>query len=297
MRKSAFAAPEPLAQFLAASEGEAEEGALQQRVVDVPAAGFGVAVEDEEERHGGAGEPPQVDHAGAGPQRPVGEPHAVDVDQLEADGARRRVAAPEDVAVVEVPVLDSLFVELSGEAGEGFQHGDGSGRGEVSGGLRQGRVVRTARDVVAVAQQPVAAVFAPRDRFGRVDAQRPQPHGVFVGAAGFAPAEEGVDESLEQVRTAETFDRDPIPPPNVEGFDRVASGMEYLAAVFEQFGEVFREAPQAIRSGIDVNAHGGKILCCKVTFPRPMALVLFDCEVVLKRKRALPRKREKRQFR
>lgn len=34
--------------------------------------------------------------------------------------------------------------------------------------------------------------------------------------------------------------------------------MEYLAAVFEQFGEVFREAPQAIRGGIDVNAHGGK---------------------------------------
>ena len=44
--------------------------------------------------------------------------HAVDVDQLEAVGARRG-AVPEDVAVVEVPVLDSLFVELSGEAGEG----------------------------------------------------------------------------------------------------------------------------------------------------------------------------------
>ena len=54
MQKSAFAVPEPLAQFLAASEGEAEEGALKQRVVDVPAAGLGVAVEDEEERHGGA---------------------------------------------------------------------------------------------------------------------------------------------------------------------------------------------------------------------------------------------------
>lgn len=35
-------------------------------------------------------------------------------------GSRRRVAAPEDVAVVEIPVLDPLFVELHGEAGEGF---------------------------------------------------------------------------------------------------------------------------------------------------------------------------------
>lgn len=147
-----------------------------------------VAVEDEEERHGRAGEPPQVDHADTGPQRPVGETHAVDVDQLEADGSRRRVAAPEDVAVVEIPVLDPLFVELHGEAGEGFQHGDRSGRGKMPGGLRQRRVVRVVRDVVAVAQQSVAAVFAPRDGFGRVDAQRPQPHGVFVGAAGLAPA-------------------------------------------------------------------------------------------------------------
>ena len=249
--------PEPLAQFLAASEGEAEEGALKQRVVDVPAAGLGVAVEDEEERHGGAGEPPQVDHADTGPQRPVGETHAVDVDQLEADGSRRRVAAPEDVAVVEIPVLDPLFVELHGEAGEGFQHGDRSGRGKMPGGLRQRRVVRVVRDVVAVAQQSVAAVFAPRDGFGRVDAQRPQPHGVFVGAAGLAPAKKGVDEGLEQVRAAEPFDRDPYVS-DFESFDRVASGMEDLAAGPEQFGKVLREAPQAFRGGIDVNAHDGE---------------------------------------
>lgn len=96
-----------------------------------------------------------------GPQRPVGEPHAVDVDQLEANGARRRVAVPEDVAVVEVAVLDSLLVELYGEAGEGFQYGQCSGPGEMFGGLRQRRVIGVARNVVAVAQQTVMAVFAP----------------------------------------------------------------------------------------------------------------------------------------
>ena len=118
----------------------------------------------------------------------------------------------------------------------------------------------------------------------RVDAQRPQPHGVFVGAAGLAPAEKGVDEGLEQVRAAETLDHDPFIP-DIEGLDRVASGMQNLAAGPELFGEELRETPQAFRGGIDVNAHDRKNLCCKVTPPGVTLLVLFDCEVVLKRKR------------
>lgn len=122
--KSALAVPEPLAQLLAAAERQPEEGPAQQRVVDIPSARFGVAVEDVEECHGGAGQPPEVDHAGPGGKGPVVEMHAVDVDQLEAVGARGG-AVPEDVAVVEVPVLDAFLVELHGEAGEGLQHGQG----------------------------------------------------------------------------------------------------------------------------------------------------------------------------
>lgn len=43
--KSALAVPEPLAQLLAAAERQPEEGPAQQRVVDIPSARFGVAVE------------------------------------------------------------------------------------------------------------------------------------------------------------------------------------------------------------------------------------------------------------
>ena len=107
---------------------------------------------------------------------------------------------------------------------------------------------------------------------------------MFVGAAGLAPAEKGVDEGLEQVRAAETLDHDPFIP-DIEGLDRVASGMQNLAAGPELFGEELRETPQAFRGGIDVNAHDRKNLCCKVTPPGVTLLVLFDCEVVLKRKR------------
>ena len=57
--------PEPLAQLFAAAECQPEKGSSQQCVVDIPSARFGVAVEDVEERHGGAGQPPEVDHAGA----------------------------------------------------------------------------------------------------------------------------------------------------------------------------------------------------------------------------------------
>ena len=106
--------PEPLAQLLAAAERQPEEGPAQQRVVDIPSARFGVAVEDVEECHGGAGQPPEVDHTGPGGEGPVVEMHAVDVDQLEAVGARGG-ALPEDVAVVKVPVLDAFLVELHGD--------------------------------------------------------------------------------------------------------------------------------------------------------------------------------------
>ena len=188
--------------------------------------------------------------------------HAVDVDQLEAVGARGG-AVPEDVAVVEVPVLDAFLVELHGEAGEGLQHGQGSRCGEACGGLRQRGVVGAPRDVVAVAEQSAAAVFAPCDGFGRIDAQRPEPHGVFVRAAGLAPAEEGVDDGPQQVRAFEPFDDQPFSL-RLEGFDRVASRVQYLAFPVEEFGQAFREVPQVFRSRIDVNVHCGVFSATKV---------------------------------
>ena len=188
--------------------------------------------------------------------------HAVDVDQLEAVGARGG-AVPEDVAVVEVPVLDAFLVELHGEAGEGLQHGQGPRCGEACGGLRQRGVVGAPRDVVAVAEQSAAAVFAPCDGFGRIDAQRPEPHGVFVRAAGLAPAEEGVDDGPQQVRALEPFDDQPFSL-RLEGFDRVASRVQDLAFPVEEFGQAFREVPQVFRGRIDVNVHCGVFSVAKV---------------------------------
>lgn len=254
--------PEPLAQLLAAAERQPEEGPAQQRVVDIPSARFGVVVEDVEECHGGAGQPPEVDHAGPGGKGPVVEMHAVDVDQLESVGARGG-AVPEDVAVVEVPVLDAFLVELHGKAGEGLQHGQGPRCGEACGGLRQRGVVGAPRDVVAVAEQSAAAVFAPCDGFGRIDAQRPEPHGVFVRAAGLAPAEEGVDDGPQQVRALEPFDDQPFSL-RLEGFDRVASRVQDLAFPVEEFGQAFREVPQVFRGRIDVNVHCGVFSATKV---------------------------------
>ena len=95
--------------------------------------------------------------------------------------------------MIEILVFDSFRVQLGCEAGEGLQHGKRVGSREPVRGLRERGVVGTVADVVAVAQQAVAAVFAPGDRFRGVDAQGAQPLGVFVGAARLAAAEEGID--------------------------------------------------------------------------------------------------------
>ena len=110
---------------------------------------------------------------------------------------------------------------------------------------------------------------------GRIDAQRPEPHGVFVRAAGLAPAEEGVDDGPQQVRALEPFDDQPFSL-RLEGFDRVASRVQYLAFPVEEFGQAFREVPQVFRGRIDVNVIA-VFFCSKGTHPRRKALVLFDC--------------------
>ena len=58
-----FPFPEPLFELLAAAEEQTEENPPQQRVVDVPPAYVGVAIQYVQERDGRAAQPPQVDHA------------------------------------------------------------------------------------------------------------------------------------------------------------------------------------------------------------------------------------------
>ena len=82
-----FPFPEPLFELLTAAEEQTEEDPPQQRVVDVPPAYVGVAIQYVQERDGRAAQPPQVDHAFVGAQRPGVESHAVDVDQLETVAA------------------------------------------------------------------------------------------------------------------------------------------------------------------------------------------------------------------
>lgn len=101
----------------------------QQRVVDVPPAYVGVAIQYVQERDGRAAQPPQVDHAFVGAQRPGVESHAVDVDQLETVAACRTVVFPEDIGLVEILVADPLLMEADGEAGEGFEYGQRVGAG------------------------------------------------------------------------------------------------------------------------------------------------------------------------
>ena len=114
-----FPFPEPLFELLPAAEEQAEESPPQQRVVDVPPAYVGIAIQYVQERDGRAAQPPQVDHAFVGAERPPEEFHAVYVDQLEIVASRRLVVPPEDVGLVEILVADPFFVEPDGETGEG----------------------------------------------------------------------------------------------------------------------------------------------------------------------------------
>ena len=86
---------------------------------------------------------------------------------------------------------------------------------------------------------------------------------MFVRAAGLAPAEEGVDDGPQQVRALEPFDDQPFAL-RLEGFDRVASRVQYLAFPVEEFGQAFREVPQVFRGRIDVNVHCGVFSVAKV---------------------------------
>lgn len=118
-----FSAQEAFLEGPLPSECQAEEKAAQQRVVDIPAADLGIAVQNVEEGRGRAGESAQVDHALARGERPVEEAHAVDVDQLKPPLLLLGVVSAEDVPLVEVTVVDPLFVEFCNEAGEGVESG------------------------------------------------------------------------------------------------------------------------------------------------------------------------------
>ena len=113
----------------------------------------------------------------------------------------------------------------------------------------------------------MAAVFAPGDRFRGVDAQGTQPLGVFVGAARLAAAEEGVDHGPQRVGALKTLDGQLVSV-CFECLDRVASFMERLSAAVEGSGKPFRECPQGLRSGIEVNAHGSGSFPAKVSLSR-----------------------------
>lgn len=80
---------------------------------------------------------------------------------------------------------------------------------------------------------------------------------MFVGAAGLALAQEGVNERVEGVGPLVAFD-DQLLSAHAKGLDRVAAGMQDLAPGFESFGEPGEELSQGFRSGINMDMHGGR---------------------------------------
>lgn len=259
-----FPFPEPLFELLPAAEEQAEESPPQQRVVDVPPAYVGIAIQYVQERDGRAAQPPQVDHAFVGAQRPGVESHAVDVDQLEAVVACRAVVFPEDVGLVEILVADSLLMEADGEAGEGFEHGQRVRRREASHGLRERGELRPAGDEIGVGDQAVLAVFAPCHRFRGVETHPAQAQGVLVGAAGLVLAEERIHDPVEQMGAFVAFD-DKAFAPDVESPDLVAPVVEHLARDVENLREPFDKGLHVPYCGIDRYFHDGVRLPGKVT--------------------------------
>ena len=249
-----FPFPEPLFELLPAAEEQAEESPPQQRVVDVPPAYVGIAIQYVQERDGRAAQPPQVDHAFVGAQRPCVESHAVDVDQLEAVVACRAVVFPEDVGLVEILVADSLLMEADGEAGEGFEHGQRVRRREASHGLRERGELRPAGDEIGVGDRAVLAVFAPCHRFRGVETHPAQAQGVLVGAAGLVLAEERIHDPDEQMGAFVAF-ADQAFAPDVESPYLVAPFVEHFARDGKNLREPLDEWLHMPYCGVDRYFH------------------------------------------
>lgn len=246
--------PEPFLELLPAPEEQAEKGAPQQRVVDVPPLRFGVAVEYVEERHGRAAQPPQVDHALVGPERTRMEFHAVDVDQLEAVFARRFVEPPEDIGLVEILVAHPLFVQQCRKPGECVEHGQRVRSGKPFGYFRKRGAVRLAGYEIGVGDQPLFAVFAPSCGLGGVDAQFAQAQRVFVGPLRLAFAQERIDDGVECVGTLVALDRIALAG-HVESPYLVAPVVQHFARGREYLREPCGKRLQMLQRGVDRKFH------------------------------------------
>lgn len=239
------------------TECQAEEDAAQQRVVDIPAADLGITVQDVEEGRGRTGEPAQVDHALARGERPVEEPHAVDVDELESPLSLLGAVSAEDVPLIEVAVVDPLLVEFRDEAGEGVENRPARGVGEAGCELRQRFEVGVAGDVETVCQTPLSAVFTPGNRLRRPDAEADEPYGVFEGAPSLAAADVCIEYSLQGSGLSESFGSQQFALLG-EQSDRIAPGVQHRPfAPLEQGGEFFYEFVQPFVARIKMQTHGG----------------------------------------
>ena len=171
----------------------------------------------------------------------------------------------EDVGAVVVAVQNPFFVERRGVAGEVVEHVRRRlGEAEWGCGPRQGRVVRAEGREIAFAHdaEAVAALGAGRS-LGRVDPERAQPCGVFVGAACLALcaeaclalAQKRVDDAVEAVGRPVPFHRD-FSAGGLERFDAVATVMERPALRVETAGQREGEAPQRFGARVEVQMYG-----------------------------------------